>query len=133
MTTRTVYRSVYGLSSARGVNLWEALIKYRTTDDRVVDPCGDLIGSRTRNRRHLPILDLDAPHRYVPSSTPGHAHLYLDVEISNARWLVLMFGLYASGVIERGFFWWSMRRGQNFARKSGVLKECDHDAANSRD
>ena len=29
--------------------------------------------------QHTIMIDLDVPHTYVPSSTPGHGHLYVDV------------------------------------------------------
>ena len=35
-------------------------------------------GSRAQ---HYPVLDLDLPAVLVPSSTPGHSHLYIDLPI----------------------------------------------------
>lgn len=85
----------------------------------------NLYGSKLADGRHAPIIDLDFPHRYVPSSTEGHAHLYLDVPVSRWRWIVLMWGLYMGGVIQKGYFWWSIRRGANFARTPWAKKGDD--------
>lgn len=104
------------------VSLW----KYRKERDRVpVGPGeGNLVSSEVAGRpgRHGPVIDLDFPHRYVGSSTAGHGHLYLDVETSRWRMLVLLVGLRLTGNIERGFFWWSVRRGATFVRPEGVRK-----------
>lgn len=41
----------------------------------------NLIGSRMQGSAdHLPIIDLDVDHEYVPSSTEGHGHLYIRPE-----------------------------------------------------
>jgi len=77
---------------------------------------------------HGPILDLDFPHRYVPSTTPGHGHLYLNQPIRRWRQIVLLWGLYIGKVIEPGFFWWSLRRGGTFVRRPGVQKTEDERA-----
>lgn len=114
-----------------------ALLKYRQRQDRAqvgevaLDgeefvypgaPRPNLISSKTTSGRHKPVLDLDFPHTYVASSTPGHGHLYLDVEISRFRWFVLMCALRFAKVIEMGFFVWSLRRGANFLRLRSFTK-----------
>lgn len=76
----------------------------------------DLVGSLTDDGRQAPIIDLDFPHRYEPSQTEGHAHLYLDVPVSRIRWVVLMLALRYARVTETGYTVWSLRRGQNFVR-----------------
>lgn len=70
----------------------------------------------------MPILDLDFPHHVVQSTSDGHTHLYLDVPISTWRWFWLMCALRYAGVIELGFFVWSIRRRGNFVRLPGVKK-----------
>lgn len=102
-------------------SLWD----YRLHQDRIVMPWGDganLESSITTDGRQMPILDLDFPHRIVPSATPGHSHLYIDVPMSKPRWVLLMVALKIAGVIELGFFVWSIRRGGNFVRLPGVQK-----------
>lgn len=82
----------------------------------------NLISSRTPDGTHLPIIDLDFPHHYEPSSTEGHSHLYIDVPMSKFKWFVLMCALRYVGVVELGYFVWSLRRGGNFMRLPGFAK-----------
>lgn len=104
--------------------LAKSLVEYRKSEDRKRIPAGsiyssqpaNLISSITDDGKQMPILDMDFPHRIIPSSTPGHTHLYIDVPMSNWKWFWLMWGLYQAGVIELGFFVWSIRRGGNFVR-----------------
>lgn len=83
---------------------------------------GNLISSRCPDGQHMPVIDLDVPHRLIPSTTEGHGHLYLDVRMPWWRYVILLYGLRQAGVIERGFFWWSLRRGATFVRRPGVRK-----------
>lgn len=92
-----------------------------------VHPNDDGFYKWKNTRKHMPIIDLDVPHEYVQTSYDAekgiqHAHLYLNTPISRWRWWALMVGLYVSGNIEKGFFWWSLRRGGNFVRPKGVKK-----------
>ncbi len=96
-------------------SLWE----YRRDQDRHRLSFGEnpnLISSITDDGKQMPILDMDFPHRIIPSSTPGHTHLYIDIPMSNWKWFWLMVGLWQAGVIELGFFVWSLRRKGNFVR-----------------
>jgi hypothetical protein len=63
-----------------------------------------------RRETHAPVLDLDIPHELVPSTTPGHAHLYLDVEMSWRKYKRLLRALAAAGVVEKGYVKASLRR-----------------------
>lgn len=104
--------------------LWE-IITFRLHKSRYqveTKELANLVSSKTRTGKHLPIIDLDFPHKYVPSSTEGHGHLYLNRPISRWRWVVLLVGLKVGGALERGSFVWSLRRGANFVRLPGVEK-----------
>ena len=107
--------------------LAKSLIEYRQADNRVpVDKSfANLISSRTENGTQMPIIDMDFPHHIVQSTTEGHSHLYIDVEMSWLRWAFLMWALYNARVIELGHFVWSIRRGQNFVRVPGTQKTDD--------
>lgn len=102
-----------------------ALLKYRQKNNRYqIDSLeSNLISSMTYDGKHMPIIDLDFPHHYVPSTHEGHGHLYLDRAISRWRWVILMIGLYIGRQIELGYFIWSLRRGANFVRIEGVDKQ----------
>lgn len=122
---RRVYWFATDLETPESGPLWRALLAYRQYRSRWSTPrdTANLVSSKTqRPRVHLPIIDLDIPHEYSPSSTPGRAHLYLDEAIPRWRWLLLMIGLRQGRVIDKGFFWWSLRRGANFVRLPGIKK-----------
>lgn len=103
--------------------------RYRTKGTTVLP---NLVSSITDDGKQMPILDLDFPHRIVPSSTPGHNHLYLDVVMTKWQWFWLMWGLWQAGVIELGFFVWSIRRGGNFVRVPGTVKDMANPAENTK-
>lgn len=108
-----------------------SLLKYRQYADRQPsEEDANVVSSHiVGSRKHAPILDLDFPHRYVPSSTPGHhGHLYLDVPTSRWRMYALLIGLYLAQQIEFGFLVWSIRRGGTFVRREGVEKTPDEAA-----
>lgn len=67
-------------------------------------------------------VQIDVDHRYIPSTHSGHGHLYLDVELSNWAWFLLMVRLYRAGLIELGYFAWGLRRWGNFVRRPGISK-----------
>lgn len=80
------------------------------------EDAANLIGSLTKTGLHAPVLDIDYPARLVPSSTPGHFHLYLDVEIPWHRYALALWALSVAGLIEPGFFRAAMARKLTFAR-----------------
>lgn len=124
MSKRTYWYG-FKLNRVESVPMLVALfIKYRHKNDRIQcsQDKANLISSRTENDTQMLILDLDYPHHYVRSTQDGHAHLYLDKEISTWRWVIGMIGLWISGVIEFGYLAWSLRRGANFVRPEGVHK-----------
>lgn len=105
-----------------------SLIRYRMRQDRHPDPSGELVSSHVEGTNlHAPILDLDFPHHYIPSTNPGHGHLYLDVPMSRLRMIFLLWALRVAGVIEQGNWWWSLRRGGTFVRVPGVQKTPEED------
>jgi hypothetical protein len=123
---RTFWRG-HRLNHVASEPLLVSLLKYRAARDRDrVQPAylgrANLVSSLTESGRQAPIIDLDVPHHYVKTETPGHAHLYLNYEIPRWRWLALMIGLRLGGALEVGTFWWSLRRGANFVRPAGHRK-----------
>jgi hypothetical protein len=101
----------------------KSLIEYRGKIDSEEDyenPNG--VSSKTTDGKHLPIIDLDFDHAYVKSTTGDHGHLFLNTPISTFRWVVLMLALRLAGVIEQGYFLWSLRRGHNQVRLPGIEK-----------
>lgn len=82
----------------------------------------NLVSSLLPNKMHAPVIDLDGPHNLVPSSTPGHGHLYLDTPMTWRRYKTLLRALWKAGVIEEGFYRNSVRRGFSSVRPPGVYK-----------
>jgi hypothetical protein len=65
---------------------------------------------------------LSVPVDLRPSSTPGHSHLYLGVELAWRDYKRLLRALRDCGVIQAGFYRWSMTVRQTFLRPPGVIK-----------
>lgn len=72
--------------------------------------------------RHAVALDLDVPARLVPSSTPGHSHLYIDVPMDWADYVTLLRLLAKVGIIEQKYAEASIRQGATYLRPEGVEK-----------
>lgn len=79
------------------------------------------VGSRIR---HLPVLDIDFEARLVPSSTPGHYHLYLDgmKPMEERKYANLLNALADAGVIEHGYASASVARGMSLVRNPGIKR-----------
>lgn len=69
---------------------------------------------------HSPVLDIDFAARLIPSSTPGHFHLYLDgLHLSWEKYARLLTALAEAGVIEKGYAGAAIRRKATFVWKPG--------------
>lgn len=71
---------------------------------------------------HRPMLDIDFPAALVPSSTPGHFHLYLDKPMPAKKYFDLLVALAEAGIIEEGFANASIERGYTSLRLPWVKK-----------
>jgi len=71
---------------------------------------------------HAPVLDLDIPHVYVPSTTEGHGHLYLDVKLDWYQMHRLLTTLSQLGIIEEGYARASIDRGYSAVRLPWIRK-----------
>ena len=81
-----------------------------------------IILSADDNGMHRPVLDIDFPASLIPSSTPGHFHLYLDKQMDFATYAILLDALATAGVIEKGYSSVSKARGYTSARLPWVKK-----------
>lgn len=72
--------------------------------------------------KHKVILDIDLPAALLPSSTPGHSHLYIDHELSWRDYKKLMKVLAKVGIVEPGFVDASIHRGYSAVRLPWVKK-----------
>lgn len=71
---------------------------------------------------HRPVLDLDFPVTVIPSSTPGHFHLYLDRELTWPQYRKLLEVLAEIGLIQDGYADTAIKRGYSAVRLPWVKK-----------
>lgn len=63
----------------------------------------NLISSKVKGTtKHIPMFDIDFPAALIPSTTPGHFHLYLGKELTEDQMEKLVFTLYDVGIIADG-------------------------------
>lgn len=72
--------------------------------------------------KHRPVLDIDFPLHTVPSSTPGHFHLYLDKPMPWSKYKKLIHALADAGIIEDGYASVSLDRKYTSVRLPWVKK-----------
>lgn len=72
--------------------------------------------------RHMLMLDIDAEAFLIPSSTPGHNHLYVDASMTTDQLENLLDALTAAGIIEPGYANASKSRGYTSLRLPWVRK-----------
>lgn len=82
----------------------------------------NLISSKLENGLHAPAIDIDMPCELLPSSTPGHFHLYIDCAMEWDAYLGLLWALADAGIVEESYVRASERKGATFLRKPGVVR-----------
>jgi hypothetical protein len=94
----------------------------------------NLVSSELKDERgtHTVALDLDIPARLVPSSTPGHSHLFIDIELDWPKYERLLKALAEAGIIESGYVAVSIERQATHLRLPWIRKE-PHDATREDD
>lgn len=88
----------------------------------VVLDCASNCNCCRAKRMHMPVLDLDVPATLLPSSTPGHSHLFLDRRIFWDDYVNLLDALAACGLVEAGYVRVSKARGYTAVRLPWVRK-----------
>lgn len=76
-------------------------------------------------RYHRPVLDIDFPAALVPSTTPGHFHLYLDKVLTWEKYEKLLRVLAEVGIIEQGYANVSIERRHTAVRVPWIRKGGD--------
>lgn len=71
---------------------------------------------------HRPVLDLDLSAKLLPSSTPGHFHLFIDSPMQWDVYVNLLEALAEAGIVEPGYVKASIERGHTAVRLPWVRK-----------
>lgn len=71
---------------------------------------------------HVVALDIDVPARLVPSSTPGHHHLHIDVKCSWEDYAEFLRAAEKIGIIEPGYLGASLARKGTHLRLPWIVK-----------
>lgn len=71
---------------------------------------------------HRPLLDIDMPAKLIPSTTPGHFHLFIDREMPWCQYARLLRALGRAGILEPGYVTASLERGYSAVRLPWVKK-----------
>jgi hypothetical protein len=83
----------------------------------------NLVSSRIgESKYHSPVLDIDMPCQVLPSSSPGHHHLYIDHPMEWDTYRLLLQSMAQAGILEWGFVSSSVERGYSAVRTPWVKK-----------
>lgn len=73
--------------------------------------------------KHIVALDIDFPVYVVPSTTPGHNHLYIEKKLTKIQLTTLLQTLAEVGIIEEGYRDSSIKRGYTCLRLPWIKKK----------
>lgn len=85
-------------------------------------PEANLISSLTEQGTQAPAIDIDLPVHAIPSSTPGHFHLYFEKEMSWPEYEKLLRVMVEVGLVEKGFYDQAVKFKQTYLRLPYVKK-----------
>lgn len=71
---------------------------------------------------HWPVIDIDHECAWVPSTNPGHGHLYINKDVSLDGLIEILDVLAKHGIVERGFADATRERGYAAVRLPHVKK-----------
>lgn len=83
----------------------------------------EVVSSEIYGGLHCPVLDIDIPAFLIPSSTPGHSHLYIDHPMKWRKYKRLLRALARAGIVEKGYVKASIYRKHTAVRVPWVKKE----------
>jgi hypothetical protein len=93
----------------------------------------NLVSSLTDKGMHMPVIDIDYSAELLPSSTPGHFHLYLNKAVPWSDYKKVLLALYEAHLIQKGYYDWSIERGMSMLRRPGVKKNDSNDEQKATD
>ena len=74
---------------------------------------------------HTLALDIDVPAALIPSSTPGHSHLFINTQMSWDQYEAVLDALAVAGILEPGYVGASKARKATAVRLPWVSKSVD--------
>lgn len=83
----------------------------------------NLLSSELASGNHMPVIDCDYGIQAIPSSTPGHYHLYIDQELSWQQYKALLDGFLTAGLIQKAWYENAIREKRSYVRLPHVKKE----------
>lgn len=86
------------------------------------DGSPNIATSLTYDGWQAPTLDIDIPCEFVPSTTPGHGHLYIDKPMSYDDYVYLVEALVHVGIVEQGVLYSLKQRGFTGVRLPWIKK-----------
>lgn len=98
-----------------------------TTDPEVVEAFSSCYRSDVdlepaHQRNHALLLDLDVPAWLLPSSTGGHGHLYVDLDIPEDKLWTFLDAAADIGLVEEGYVSACKARGMTSLRPPWIVK-----------
>lgn len=96
-------------------------VLYDPQNDSHMDKA-NLVSSETEHGSHLPVIDCDYPIQAVPSSTPGHYHLYIDKKLSWQQYEALLNGLFLAGLIQEAWYRNALEHKRSYVRMPHIQK-----------
>lgn len=92
----------------------------------LLDPVADPYGRPVTNEEwHLPVIDIDWPCDWVPSTQPGNGHLYINKAVTAEGLFEILDVLAKHGIVEPGYAGASRRRGYSAVRHPEVKKPAE--------
>lgn len=83
----------------------------------------NVFGSRLDNGNHVPLFDFDFPVELVPSSTPGHFHLYVSKEIGWEHYRDILLAMRRARLLDAGWVDSALEERCATIRPPHVMKE----------
>lgn len=120
------FRLAKGLVAGQQDDLHEPYVKGKVKGNPHEAPLSraNLVSSRIAGSdMHRVVLDLDMDAALIPSSTPGHYHLFIDTALPWWKYKQLLIALADAGVIEPGYKGASIKRGASWVRTPWTHKK----------
>lgn len=115
---------------ARGNRLKKAELKTGSNkfdpDQKIEDASlydANLITSEAAEGWHFPLIDIDMECALIPSTTPGHYHLYIDRPMRFDNYVKLLNVMRDVGIVQPGFADGTEKRGYGSLRMPHIKKE----------